>query len=291
MAVKKKATKTKTRKVVKAATKKSSTKKVSSAKKTPVKKPAKKKVVTKKTTAKKATPKKTIKKSATKKATRSSAAKTKKVTPKKTVTKAKTKKVSSKANTTQKAAPKKKAVVRKAASKVTKKTTVRKNAKVSQAATEALHEQQELSSQATTMVAPALPGDIQPYQSKAKEDYMNSAQKAHFRNILETLKQELLDQAGQTVHHLQDDKVNYPDPTDRATQEEEFSVELRARDRERKLLHKITATQQRLENDDYGYCDACGEEIGVKRLEARPTATLCIDCKTLAEIKERQTGI
>jgi RNA polymerase-binding transcription factor len=92
------------------------------------------------------------------------------------------------------------------------------------------------------------------------------------------------------VHHMQDEAANFPDPADRASQEEEFSLELRTRDRERKLIKKIDQTLQRIEEDDYGFCDSCGVEIGIRRLEARPTATLCIDCKTLAEIKEKQVG-
>ncbi|WP_288590012.1 RNA polymerase-binding protein DksA, partial [Marinobacter sp. UBA5687] len=93
------------------------------------------------------------------------------------------------------------------------------------------------------------------------------------------------------MHHMQEDAANYADPSDRATQEEEFSLELRTRDRERKLIKKIDQTIDRIDKDDYGFCDQCGVEIGIRRLEARPTATLCIDCKTLAEIRERQTGI
>jgi DnaK suppressor protein len=93
------------------------------------------------------------------------------------------------------------------------------------------------------------------------------------------------------MHHMQEDAANYADPSDRATQEEEFSLELRTRDRERKLIKKIDQTMDRIDKDDYGFCDQCGVEIGIRRLEARPTATLCIDCKTLAEIRERQTGI
>jgi DnaK suppressor protein len=92
------------------------------------------------------------------------------------------------------------------------------------------------------------------------------------------------------VHHMQDEAANFPDPADRASQEEEFSLELRARDRERKLIKKIDETLQLIEDNDYGWCDSCGVEIGIRRLEARPTATLCIDCKTLAEIKEKQVG-
>jgi DnaK suppressor protein len=92
------------------------------------------------------------------------------------------------------------------------------------------------------------------------------------------------------VHHMQDESSSLPDPNDRATQEEEFSIELRTRDRERKLIRKIDSTLKTIDSGDYGYCEECGVDIGIRRLEARPTATLCIDCKTLAEIKERQIG-
>lgn len=130
-----------------------------------------------------------------------------------------------------------------------------------------------------------------PYVEKKGEEYMNSDQLAHFRAILLSWKKELMEEVDRTVHHMKEDASNYADPSDRATQEEEFSLELRTRDRERKLIKKIDKTLDRIEEDDYGFCDSCGVEIGVRRLEARPTATLCIDCKTLAEIKERQTGI
>lgn len=130
-----------------------------------------------------------------------------------------------------------------------------------------------------------------PYVEKKGEEYMNSVQLKHFREILLAWKKELMEEVDRTVHHMKEDASNYADPSDRATQEEEFSLELRTRDRERKLIKKIDKTLDRIEDDDYGFCDSCGVEIGVKRLEARPTATLCIDCKTLAEIKERQTGI
>ena len=97
-----------------------------------------------------------------------------------------------------------------------------------------------------------------------------------------------MEEVDRTVSHMKDEAANFPDPADRATQEEEFSLELRARDRERKLIRKIDSTMDLVDTDDYGYCEACGIEIGIKRLEARPTATLCIDCKTLDEIKEKQ---
>lgn len=117
---------------------------------------------------------------------------------------------------------------------------------------------------------------------------MNPRQQDHFREILEKWRKELMQEVDRTVTHMKDEAANFPDPADRATQEEEFSLELRTRDRERKLIRKIESTLERIEQDDYGFCDACGVEIGIKRLEARPTATLCIDCKTLEEIKERQ---
>ena len=117
---------------------------------------------------------------------------------------------------------------------------------------------------------------------------MNDEQLQHFSGILNDWKQELMQEVDRTVHHMQDESANLPDPADRASQEEEFTFELRTRDRERKLIKKIDQSLEAIESKDYGYCDSCGVEIGVKRLEARPTATLCIDCKTLDEIKERQ---
>ncbi|MDD1791947.1 RNA polymerase-binding protein DksA [Enterovibrio makurazakiensis] len=129
---------------------------------------------------------------------------------------------------------------------------------------------------------------LEPYQEKAGEEYMNDQQVDHFRKILQAWCNQLREEVDRTVHHMQDEAANFPDPVDRAAQEEEFSLELRNRDRERKLIKKISKTLQRLEDDDFGFCDSCGVEIGVRRLEARPTADMCIDCKTLAEIKERQ---
>ncbi len=130
-----------------------------------------------------------------------------------------------------------------------------------------------------------------PYEIKAGDEYMDDAQLQHFRDILLSWKQELMEEVDRTMHHMQEDAANYADPSDRATQEEEFSLELRTRDRERKLIKKIDKTIDLIDKEDYGFCDSCGVEIGIRRLEARPTATLCIDCKTLAEIKEKQTGI
>lgn len=131
--------------------------------------------------------------------------------------------------------------------------------------------------------------DFVPYKEKAGEEYMNAEQKAHFRELLLAWRRELMEEVDRTVSHMKDEAANFPDPADRASQEEEFSLELRTRDRERKLIKKIDKTLELLETEDYGYCDACGVEIGIRRLEARPTATLCVDCKTLDEIKEKQT--
>lgn len=131
---------------------------------------------------------------------------------------------------------------------------------------------------------------FKPYEAKKGEEYMSDAQVEHFRNILNAWKKELMEEVDRTVHHMQDEAANFPDPNDRATQESEFTMELRARDRERKLIKKIDESLKDLESGEYGYCEQCGIEIGIRRLEARPTATLCIDCKTLDEIKEKHIG-
>lgn len=135
----------------------------------------------------------------------------------------------------------------------------------------------------------ALPVDgIEPYIPEPGEEYMNEKQLQHFRSILVAWKKSLMEEVDRTVDHMKEDATNFSDPADRATQEEEFALELRARDRERKLIRKIEKTIARLDENDYGYCDACGIEIGLQRLEVRPTAELCIDCKTTQEIKEKQ---
>ena len=119
---------------------------------------------------------------------------------------------------------------------------------------------------------------------------MSSRQLAHFRTMLETLKSELMNDIERTVHTMQDEATVFADPNDRASQETDIAIELRNRDRERKLIKKIEETITSIENGDYGYCNSCGVEIGIKRLEARPTATMCIDCKTLEEVRERQVA-
>ncbi len=133
--------------------------------------------------------------------------------------------------------------------------------------------------------------EFTPYKEKKGEEYMSDEMREHFITILKKWRSELVKDMNRTVEHMQDDAANFPDPADRATQEEEFSLELRTRDRERKLIKKIDDTLQLIIENNYGWCESCGVEIGVRRLEARPTATLCIDCKTLAEIKEKQTGL
>jgi len=132
------------------------------------------------------------------------------------------------------------------------------------------------------------PFSFKPYDETAGEEYMNPDQLMHFETILKNWKAELMREVDRTVHYMQDDAANFPDPNDRATQESEFSLELRTRDRERKLIKKIDEALKEIESGDYGYCESCGIEIGIRRLEARPTATLCIDCKTLDEIREKQ---
>lgn len=131
---------------------------------------------------------------------------------------------------------------------------------------------------------------FKPYQEQEGEEYMSDEQLQHFTAILNNWKSELMEEVDRTVHHMQDEAANFPDPNDRATQESEFSLELRTRDRERKLIKKINEALKSIETGEYGYCETCGIEIGIRRLEARPTATLCIDCKTLDEIREKQLG-
>jgi DnaK suppressor protein len=126
-----------------------------------------------------------------------------------------------------------------------------------------------------------------PYVPKQGEEYMNPKQRVHFRKVLESLKGDLSQEIDRAVHTLQDDATVFADPNDRASQESDIGVELHNRDREGKLIKKIEETIARIDRHQYGYCENCGVEIGLKRLEARPTATLCIECKTLAELRER----
>ncbi len=174
--------------------------------------------------------------------------------------------------------PKKKAVSakKKTIKKVVKKPVVSKPAKTRLIPDE-------------PMVGMTLPVEgIDPYMPKKGEMYMSDDQLVHFRHILLEWKKQLMQEVDRTVDHMKSDAANYADPADRATQEEEFSLELRTRDRERKLIKKIDESVVTLDTGEYGYCESCGIEIGIRRLEARPTATQCIDCKTLQEIKEKQ---
>jgi len=211
------------------------------------------------------------------------------------------KKVAAKKTVAKKTAARKKTVVKKKA--VAKKAPVRKVAAKKKAVTKkpapkkAVAKKAPVKKKAARKPAPPstsshagpVPG-IAPYVEKRGEEYMNEEQVAHFRNILLAWKRDLMEEVDRTVHHMQDEAANFPDPNDRATQESDFSMELRARDRERKLIKKIDESLLNLDNDEYGYCESCGVEIGIRRLEARPTATQCIDCKTLDEIREKQMG-
>lgn len=228
------------------------------------------------TTKKSAPKKKTVaKKTATKSAPAKKAAVKKAPAKKAAAPKAAAKKVVSKKPAAAKAAaPKKPAAAPAAVKAPAKKTAAPKKAATKPAA-----------GTGGTLIE-----SIEPYRETPGEDYMNDAQREHFRNILLAWKRELMEEVDRTVHHMQDEAANFPDPNDRATQESEFSMELRTRDRERKLIKKIDETLGKLDHDEYGYCESCGVEIGIRRLEARPTAALCIDCKTLDEIREKQMG-
>ena len=193
----------------------------------------------------------------TKKTTTTKAA-SKKTAPKKVVKKTTAKKSPAKKVVTKKAAPKKivkKVPVKKAVTKKTKK-----------------------------------PVQISSYKAKKNEKYMSAAMKKHFTQVLMEWREHLREEMQKTFDHLKNKGETFADPVDRASQEEEFAFELRTRDRERKLINKIAVSLEQIKQDDYGYCHACGIEIDVKRLEARPTATHGIDCKTLDEIKEKQFG-
>lgn len=246
-------------------------------------KAAKKRAVSRKPTAKKLSKKKALSKKTTAKKKVTKKAPAKKSAAKKAAAKKKAGKATTAKKKVTKKTPAKKAVSKKAAAKkpaakaTAKKKPVTRKAPAKQAATAAPRAGAEFQ-------------DFIPYQARTGEDYMNAEQVDHFRNILSGWRQQLMEEVDRTVHHMRDDASNFPDPNDRASQEEEFALELRARDRERKLSKKIDEALNRLDSGDYGYCEMCGVEIGVRRLEARPTATLCIDCKTLDEIRERQLG-
>lgn len=215
-----------------------------------------KKTPSTKPTSKKATTKKVVKKPVSKKGPLKTLA-PKKATIKKAV----------------KTAPVKKAVKKTPVNKDVKKTVVKK-----------------LSSNKTRTKKIAKTVEVSAYKAKKNEKYMSAAMKKHFMQVLIEWREHLKDEMQKTFDHLKNKGETFADPIDRASQEEEFAFELRTRDRERKLINKIAISLEQIKQDDYGYCHACGIEIGVQRLEARPTATHCIDCKTLDEIKEKQFG-
>jgi DnaK suppressor protein len=276
----------------KKATKKSSKKKTSK-KKVSKKSPAKKKPSKKKTSKKKASKKKVSKKAPAKK--KPSKKKASKKSPAKK--KASKKKVSKKAT---KKAPAKKAAAtpepqKKVAKKIDKKKILADKAEAKRLIRNSLQTPINPAD-----VLPPLPRKrrkvsndqlihgITPYHAAKGEEYMNDAQLEHFREILTAWKNDLMQEVDRTVHHMQDEASNFPDPNDRATQESEFGLELRTRDRERKLLKKIDQAIGRTEDGSYGYCDETGEEIGLKRLEARPVATMSVEAQERREVAERQ---
>ena len=181
----------------------------------------------------------------------------------------------SKKITPNKKTPVKKTTKKTATKKSLQKKVVQKNSTSAKKVTEKYEEAQFLAS-------------IKPYKLKKNEKYMNAVQKKHFQEILASWKEQLQIEQDRTADKIQKNVSHFPDESDRATHEEEFTLELRTRERERKLLSKISESIEDLKSDDYGYCASCGIEIGIRRLEARPTATRCIDCKTIEEIHERQ---
>ena len=172
-------------------------------------------------------------------------------------------------------------------SKVTAKPQVKKTAAKSKVTAKPQVKKTATKSKVTAKSVSGLK-QFKTYTPKASEKYMSKSQITHFKKILNDWKVELSTELSRTVSHMQTDVTTYADPNDRASQESEMALELRNRDRERKLIKKINETLKNIDEDEYGYCMGCGEEIGLNRLQARPTATLCIDCKTLQEIKEKQ---
>tara|TARA_B100000579_G_scaffold267976_1_gene221112 strand:- start:3796 stop:4458 length:663 start_codon:yes stop_codon:yes gene_type:complete len=216
-------------------------------------------------------PAKKTKNKSTEKKTQANKTATKKKSVKPVSKKATPKKASQKKVAAKKVTPKK--VAQKKATP--KKATTKKTSAKKQKKTQRYEESQFLAS-------------IKPYALKKNEKYMNAKQKQHFQDILASWKEQLQIEQDRTADKIQKNVSHFPDESDRATHEEEFTLELRTRERERRLLSKISESIEDLKSDDYGYCASCGIEIGIRRLEARPTATRCIDCKTIEEIHERQ---
>jgi len=253
-----------------------------SAKETVKSKATAKKASAKKTATKKVASKAAAKKASSKKKAAAAASSAKSVaeTPAATSKKAASKKTTKKAATS--------AVKPKTTKKASRKKVPATNPK-NTAAESPVDNDQDDSDMDMDLPVSRQPAVV-PYERDSSGHYMDTEQLEHFRKKLTDWKQQLMEEVDRTVGHMKDDATNFPDPNDRATQEEEFSLELRTRDRERKLIKKINEAQKRIDDDEYGYCETCGIEIGVNRLEARPTAELCIDCKTLEEIRERQTA-
>jgi DnaK suppressor protein len=258
--------------------KKAAAKKVSAKKPVAKKKTAKKKAVAKKSVSRKKTVGK--KKPATKKKV------TKKKVTKKKVAKKKVakKKAVSKKKVAKKKLPKAKVAKKKAVSK--KKPASRKKAAPLRKVAPRKAPARKTRARGDVLSGPI--HGVQPYKPRRGEEYMGPKQLGHFKSILSAWKNELMFEVDRTVHHMQDEAANFPDPNDRATQESEFGLELRTRDRERKLLRKIESALTRIDDGSYGYCDETGEEIGLKRLEARPVATLCLEAQERRELAERQ---
>ena len=280
----------------KVASKRVSKKKV--AKKKVAKKKVSKKKVAKKTVSKKKVAKKRVaKKTVSKKKPAKKAASKKKVAKKKVAKKKVAKKKVAKKKVPKKKVAKKKVSKKKVAKKASKKKAVskKKTASKKKAISRKKPTAKKVARKAPTRRArprgDVLSGPIhgiEPYKPKRGEEYMSSDQLGHFNNILSAWKRELMFEVDRTVHHMQDEAANFPDPNDRATQESEFGLELRTRDRERKLLRKIESALSRIDDGSYGWCDETGEEIGLKRLEARPVATLCLEAQERRELAERQ---
>ena len=278
-----------------------SRKKVTRKKATTRKKVAKKKTPARKKAAKKVTRKKVAKKKVAKKKASKKKVSKKKVSKKKVTKKKPSKKKVAKKKVTKKKVAKKKATKKKVARKTvsTKKRASRKKAPskkrpaIKKKVPASKPERRKLPARKTAARGrkDVLSGPIHgiaPYKPKRGEDYMSDAQLEHFRKILTAWKRELMFEVDRTVHHMQDEAANFPDPNDRATQESEFGLELRTRDRERKLLRKIDSAIARIDDGSYGFCEETGEEIGLKRLEARPVATLCLEAQERRELAERQ---
>ncbi len=246
--------------------------------------------------AKKAASKKRQSVSRKKAAARKTTAKRKPAATKKKVSKKKvaakktaTKKTTAKKKPAAKKVSKKKVSKKKAAASTARKTSSRKApAKKPAAKKAAARSKAAAKGKRTGDVLSGPIHGIAPYKPTRGEEYMSDSQLEHFRDILNAWKRELMFEVDRTVHHMQDEAANFPDPNDRATQESEFGLELRTRDRERKLLRKIDSALARIEDGTYGYCDETGEEIGLKRLEARPVATLCLEAQERRELAERQ---